>query len=122
MTDEFTELVRSRRQELGLSYQALAAASVDPASGTKPSTGWLHRLETGLSVIPPSVELLDALAAGLHLTESRVREAAAAQFFGVRLSWGASGEAADLVAQLAKLPEQQRDAITDLIRVLAKGT
>lgn len=120
MASELVELVKSRRLELGLSYQSLAAACVEPASRTKASTGWLYRLETGEPVIPPSMELLGALAAGLQLPRVRLQEAAAAQFFDVRLSWDVSGEAADLVATLAALPEQQRQALTDLIRVMAK--
>ncbi|MEV7690225.1 hypothetical protein [Streptomyces bungoensis] len=57
MAHDFVELVRSRRLELHLSYQTLAAASVDPVSGAKASTGWLHRLETGAPIIPPSLRL-----------------------------------------------------------------
>jgi transcriptional regulator with XRE-family HTH domain len=121
MASELVELVRSRRLELGLSYQSLAAACVEPSSRTKASTGWLYRLETGAPVIPPSMELLGALAAGLQLPRVRLQEAAAAQFFDVRLSWDVSGEAADLVAALAALPERQRQAFADLIRVMAKG-
>jgi hypothetical protein len=67
------------------------------------------------------MELLGALAAGLQLPRVRLQEAAAAQFFDVRLSWDVSGEAADLVADLSALPERQRQALADLIRVMAKG-
>lgn len=121
MGSELLELVRARRLELGLSYQSLAAACVDLSSGAKASSGWLHRLETSAPVIPPSVELLGALAAGLQLPRARLQEAAAAQFFGVHVSWEASGDAAAVLADLAALPETQRRAVSDLIRVMAEG-
>jgi transcriptional regulator with XRE-family HTH domain len=120
MADELRELVKARRGELGLSYSSLAAACVGSAPGVTVSTGWLHRLETGAPVIAPSVEILAALATGLQLQPSKVQEAAAAQFFGVQLSWQATGEAADLVAAIAVLPDAQRQAIADLILTLAR--
>lgn len=120
MADELRVLVKGRRGELGLSYSSLAAACVG-APGVTVSTGWLHRLETGAPVIAPSVESLAALASGLELPPSRLQEEAAAQFFGVQLSWQATGEAAGLVAVLAVLPDAQRQAIADLILTLAKG-
>lgn len=119
MADELRQLVGARRQELGLSYHSLAAAA--GGSGTSVSAGWLHRLETGAPVVAPSVEVLAALAVGLRLELSRLQEAAAAQFFGLRLDWEASGEAGDLLTALAVLPEAQRRALVDLIRVMAKG-
>lgn len=121
MADELLELVKARRGELGLSYQALAAASVDGESGTTVSAGWLHRLETGAPVVAPSAEVLAALAAGLRMELVRLKEAAAAQFFGLSLPWEASGEAAQLLALVAGLPEAQRWALLDLIRVMAKS-
>ncbi|MFM9589934.1 helix-turn-helix domain-containing protein [Streptomyces scabiei] len=121
MADELLQLVKARREELGLSYQALAAVSVDAKSETTVSSGWLHRLETGAPVIPPSAETLAALAAGLRMDVARLREAAAAQFFGLRLQWETSGEAAELLARIASLPEGQRSALLNLIEVMAKS-
>jgi transcriptional regulator with XRE-family HTH domain len=121
MADELRELLKARREELGLSYHSLAAACTRAGSGVSVSTGWLHRLETGAPVVAPSAELLTALAAGLRLETERLREAAAAQFFGLRLPWTASGEAAELLEQVAVLPEDQRRALLDLIQVMAKN-
>lgn len=120
MADELLLLVKARRGELGLSYHSLAAACVDAGSGTTVSAGWLHRLETGASVVAPSAEVLAILSTGLRLDLVRLQEAAAAQFFGLRLPWEASGEAAELLALMAELPEGQRWALLDLIRVMAK--
>lgn len=120
MADELRQLVAERRQKLGLGYQSLAAVCVDAESGTTVSSGWLHRLETGAPVVPPSVEVLAALAAGLCVELVRLQEAAAAQFFGLRLEWEASGEAAGFLAALAVLPESQRRALLDVVEVMAK--
>lgn len=121
MASDLLELVRSRRVELGLSYQSLAAACVDPSSGTKASSGWLHRLETSAPVIPPSLELLGALAVGLQLPRATLQEAAAAQFFDVRVTWEMSGEAARFLGMVESLPEGQRRALMDLVAVIAAG-
>jgi transcriptional regulator with XRE-family HTH domain len=120
MADELLQLVKSRRQELGLSYHSLAAACVDGESGASVSVGWLHRLETGAPVVAPSAEVLAALSVGLRLDLVRLQEAASAQFFGLRLPPEASGEAAEILRGLAVLPEGQRRALADLIRVMAK--
>ena len=120
MADELRQLMAERRQELGLGYQSLAAVCVDGVSGTTVSYGWLHRLETGAPVVPPSAEVLTALAAGLSVELVRLQEAAAAQFFGLHLQWEAAGEAAEYLAALAVLPDGQRRAILDLVRVMAK--
>lgn len=114
-------LVKTRRGELGLSYHSLAAACVDAESETTVSSGWLHRLETGAPVVAPSAEVLAALSAGLRVDLVRLQEAASAQFFGLRLPWEASGEAAELLALVGALPEGQRWALLDLIRVMVKG-
>jgi transcriptional regulator with XRE-family HTH domain len=114
VADELRELVRNRRNALGLSYQALAKA-VETVSA-----GWLHRLETGDPISAPSVGTLEALAVGLRVDVVRLREAAAAEFFGLRLPWAASGEAAEVGELVEALPEHQRRAVIDLLRVMAK--
>jgi hypothetical protein len=118
MADDLVRLVKARRRELGLSYHSLAAACAN--AGATVSTGWLHRLETGAPIIAPSVEVLTALAAGLRIERVLLQEAAAAQFFGLRLQWEASGDAGELMAAMAVLPEEQRRALADLIRAIAK--
>jgi len=120
MADELRALMAERRQELGLGYQSLASVCVDTESGTTASSSWLHRLETGAPVVPPSAEVLAALAAGVGVELVRLQEAAAAQFFGLHLQWENTGEAAEFLAALAVLPDGQRRAILDLVRVMAK--
>nr|WP_272919258.1 helix-turn-helix domain-containing protein [Streptomyces sp. SID8352] len=113
-------MVGSRRREVGLSYQSLAAACRETGGGAAVSSAWLHRLETGAPVNAPSLEGLDTLAAGLRLEPTRLREAAAAQFFGVRVEWEASGEAAELLRMVGALPQHQQAALVELVRVMAK--
>lgn len=120
MADELRELVGSRRRELKLSYQSLAVACTVDRDDASVSSGWLHRLETGDPVHAPSAGVLEALAVALRLEPAKLREAAAAQFFGLRLPWTASGEAAALLEMMAVLPENQREALVDLVRVMAK--
>ncbi|WP_159107504.1 helix-turn-helix domain-containing protein [Streptomyces rubrogriseus] len=120
MGDELRSLVGSRRREVGLSYQSLAAACQEFGGAAAVSSGWLHRLETGAPINAPSTDALDALAAALRLEPARLREAAAAQFFGVRVDWEASGEAADLLRMVGALPEPQQTALVELVRVMAK--
>lgn len=120
-TAELAQLVSARRKELGLSYQSLAAVSVDPKTATKASSGWLHRLETGLPVIAPSADVLAALATGLDLPMSILQEAAAAQFFGLRLPREQTAEVARFVELLGSVPEKQRKALLDLVAVMAAG-
>ncbi|MGA4896729.1 hypothetical protein ACPCAJ_02020 [Streptomyces griseoincarnatus] len=121
MADELRQLVGKRRQELNLSYHSLAVACTAAETGATVSTGWLHRLERGAPIVAPSEEVLAALAVALQLELASLQEAAAAQFFGLRTQWDASGEAAEALAMLATLPERQRRALLDLIRVLAKA-
>ncbi|MFG3127313.1 helix-turn-helix domain-containing protein [Streptomyces tendae] len=120
MADELRELVGSRRRELGLSYQSLAVACQQSHRGVAVSTSWLHRLEKGAPVHAPSEETLDALAAALRVEPTRLREAAASQFFGVYVGWEASGEAGELLRMIGALPEHQQAALIDLVRVMAK--
>jgi hypothetical protein len=58
------------------------------------------------------------MAVGLRLDLGRLQEAAAAQFFGLRLPQELSGEAVEFLRMLMSLPKVQRRALTDLIRVM----
>lgn len=124
MTDrtQLADLVRSRREELHLSYQSLAAAAVAPGSETSVSSGWLHRLESGKPVIAPSFEALHALAAGLRVPLSRVQRAAGAQFFGMDFDQRYSVDALELAELAGRLTAEQRDALIGLLDALLPQT
>lgn len=80
-----SDLVRTRRGELGLSLRGLADRCIDPDTGARDliKYSWLDRLEKGLNVIPPQVPELRALAAGLQMPLRRLQDAAGAQFLGI---------------------------------------
>lgn len=120
---DLADLVRVRRAELGLSYESLGKLCVDPKSGTRVGGSWLHRLETGLPVRPPSPPKLHAIAAGLGLESDVVQAAASAQFVhgegratyiypreGVRL----------LVSETADLGDDDIDLLVELAKTLAR--
>lgn len=118
-TTEFADLIRARRAELGLSLEQFEARSVDPDSGVVVKRGWVHRLETGESVIPPRTPQLKALAAATALPLERLQDAAAKQFFGIERVWAESGQASALLRSAGRLTEEQREQILRLIDVIA---
>ncbi|MEU0001528.1 multiprotein-bridging factor 1 family protein [Streptomyces microflavus] len=118
-TSEFADLIRERRLVQGLSFAQLAERSVDPVTGTQVKSGWLYRLESGESVIPPRVPQLRALAAGLNEPLSKLQDAAAAQFFGIERVWSESGEASALIRRTGELTQDQREQLLRLIDAFA---
>ncbi|MFC8859289.1 XRE family transcriptional regulator [[Kitasatospora] papulosa] len=103
---QLNDLVRTRRAELGISLRQLEARAVHRASGTQAKFGWISKLERGLPTDAPSEELLLALAAGLQLPPSVVRQAAAAQYFGITEVRSESQAARILVARAEELSEE----------------
>ncbi|MEU5442737.1 hypothetical protein [Streptomyces griseofuscus] len=81
--------------------------------------GWIYRLESGESVIPPQVEELRALAEAARMPLEALQDAAAAQFFGVDPLVGGSGEAKAYVRKLDRIPAEQRERLLSLIDSLA---
>jgi hypothetical protein len=103
--------VRQRKEELGLSFRALAEACVDPA---RPESGpvWgrttLDTLSKGGQVKAPGLHELRALAAGLELSLDDVREAAGRQFLGVDTLWTGDRKVRAFVRGFEELsPEDQ---------------
>ncbi|MBK3555672.1 helix-turn-helix domain-containing protein [Streptomyces sp. MBT56] len=118
-TTEFADLIRERRAALGLSLSAFEKRSIDPITGTQVKSGWVYRLETGESVIPPRTAQLRALREATGLPLHQLQDAAAAQFFGIERVWAESGEASALVRRTEKLTEDQREQLLRLIDAFA---
>lgn len=117
---QLADLVRARKQALGLSFERLAARCVDPETGERPvKSSWLHRLASGQPVIPPQLEQLRAIAAGLDVTLGTVQDAAGAQFFGIDTVWSESGESRALVRRADRLTPEQREQLMRLMDVFA---
>jgi hypothetical protein len=63
-----------------MSYQALAAQSIDPETGERAGQTWLHKLVKGNVTRAPEARVLRALAVGLDLPLPEVQRAAAQQW------------------------------------------
>ncbi|AZM91479.1 hypothetical protein [Streptomyces sp. W1SF4] len=113
---QLRDLVRDRKDVLGLSYDRLAARCVDPETGVQTvKSSWLHRLATGMAVQIPDFPMLRGLAAGLDVPLGRVQDAASAEFFGMDVVWAASGEARALVKSAETLTPTQREQLQKLL-------
>lgn len=123
---DFTDLLRERRAELGLSLREMEARSVDPESGVQAKFGWLSKVENGKPVDAPKVELLKALSVGYRLPEDVLKAAAAAQFFGyapsagVGVVWSEDLSTRILVAQAEELSEEDRRQLADIAETFAR--
>lgn len=112
---QFADLVKTRREELGLSLAALSDAAIDPETNTRVTSAWIHRLETGKPVVPPDYHQLRAFAAGLRLPLAALQAAAGAQFFGLDTLYSANGYARALVERLDEMNEDQQRRLLALI-------
>lgn len=119
---QLADLVRGRKEALGLSYARLSKRCIDPKTGQQSvKDSWLHRLATGENVIPPEIHTLRGLAAGLGVPLGQVQDAAGAQFFGIDTVWSAGGEARALVERADKLTPEQRAKLLDLMDAFTPG-
>lgn len=103
---QLSDLVRTRRAELGISLRTLEARAVHRPSGAQAKFGWISKLERGQPTDAPSEEVLLALAAGLELPPRVVQQAAAAQYFGITEVRTESQAARLLVARAEELSEE----------------
>ncbi len=118
---DFSDLVRERRAELGISLRELEARSVDPEAGERAKFGWISKVEKGSSVDTPSPSLLRALAAGLQLPLRILQEAAAAQFLEMDSSlWSDDRTTRVLVARAEELTEEDRRQLLDIAETFAR--
>jgi transcriptional regulator with XRE-family HTH domain len=109
---DFSDLVRDRRAELGISLRELEKRAVDPASGVQCKFGWLSKVENRKPVDAPSEQQLNALATGLDLPVLALQRAAAAQFLGLVVEhWS---ENRDMRILITRLEELGPDGIAEL--------
>lgn len=87
---DLSDLVREARLRVGLSPEEVSERVVDSQSGERTvAAEWLDRLER-VALVPdeyPEYAQLDPLAATLGLDVMEVRDANAAQFFGIVTVW-----------------------------------
>jgi transcriptional regulator with XRE-family HTH domain len=118
---DLSDLIQDRRDLLGLTYEDLAAACVDPEAAGAPDVEplWrrstLHNLAQGRYVKPPTFPMLRALAAGLQVSLSTVQEAAGAQFFGIDTVWSPDGKVRALVRDFDDLDDEDQAKVLALM-------
>lgn len=79
-SDALTHMVRAALDQPDMSYQSLAAQSVDPETGEHAGQTWLHKLVQGNVTRAPEARVLRALAVGLKRPLPEVQRAAAEQW------------------------------------------
>ncbi len=118
-----TRLVRDSLNQPGMSFRRFTEAAVDPETGYRPGTTWLHNLERGGVTRAPEPQVIRALAAGLNLPLTRVQQATAEQFLdyvGTELS-GLPDDARLIVAHLADMdPAELPRALAVLEALIAR--
>lgn len=87
---DLSDLVRTRRAELGLSLRVLASRCINPdapEAGPVVDHNWIDRLEKNRLQQVPDYARLAGLRAGLQVPLSLVQEAAGSQFWRVDTVW-----------------------------------
>jgi transcriptional regulator with XRE-family HTH domain len=123
---EFTDLLRQRRQELGLSLRKMETLCVDPESGEQAKFGWLSKVERGQSVDTPKEDLIKALAIGYRLPEDVLKAAAARQFLGYdpagdsSVVWSEDMTTRIIVARAEEMSEEDRRELAEIAEIFAR--
>jgi transcriptional regulator with XRE-family HTH domain len=119
------DIVRARKEALGLGYERIAQRCIDPRTGEQViKSSWLHRLATDEPVQPPTYPMLRGLAAGLDVDVSVLQDASSAEFFGtqrVSADGAAGGVGQAYLEDADRLTPEQRAAVQELIRSLARS-
>jgi transcriptional regulator with XRE-family HTH domain len=109
---DLSDLVRTRRAELGLSLRVLAGRCINPErpdAGPVVDHNWIDRLEKGLLREIPDYGRLAGLHVGLQVPLSLVQEAAGSQFWRVDTVWSEDEEVRALVHDYRDMsPEDQQ--------------
>lgn len=109
---DLSDLVRTRRAELGLSLRVLAGRCINPDSpgaGPVVDHNWVDRLEKGLLREIPDYARLAGLSVGLQVPLGLVQEAAGSQFWRVDTVWSEDEEVRALVHDYRDMsPEDQQ--------------
>jgi transcriptional regulator with XRE-family HTH domain len=123
---EFTDLLRQRRQELGLSLRKMEALCLDPESGEQAKFGWLSKVERGQSVDTPKRDLIKALSIGYRLPEDVLKAAAAKQFLDYdpasdsSVVWSGDMTTRIIVARAEEMSEEDRRELAEIAEIFAR--
>ncbi|MER5862069.1 hypothetical protein [Kitasatospora sp. NPDC002040] len=121
--DALSRLVREALDRPGVTFRRLTESTVDPATGYRPGTTWLHKLVRNEVVRAPEPQVLRALAAGLGLPLLRVQQAAAAQYLDYVTTelTGLPADARAIVAHLAELDPADLPKVRAVIEAFVAG-
>lgn len=123
---DFTDLVRARRAELGISLRELEARSIHAESGTQAKFGWLSKIENRKPIDTPRKELVLALAAGLALPEKILKAAVAAEFLDYdpaedsTVVWSSDLTTRIIVARAEEMSDEDRRELADIAEIYAR--
>lgn len=118
---EFSDLIRTRRAQLGLSLRDLAKDCFDPKTQTQLKFAWIGKVENKPDEIDiPSIGVLRAFAAGLKLPLRVLQEAAAAQFWGMTSVWSQDRSTRVLVADIESLPDEDQEQVAEIVESFAR--
>lgn len=119
---DFTDLVRERRAELGISLRDLEDRSIDPeATGVQAKFGWLSKVENGKPIDTPSLAQLRALSVGLEIPLPVLQEAVAAQFLGmVTQVWSQDRSTRILAARIEEMTATERRQLAEIAETFAR--
>lgn len=123
---DFSDLVRERRAELGISLRDLEARSIDPKpeEGKEPERakfGWIAKVEKNLPIDIPTAGLCRALAEGLQLPPRLVSAAAAAQYLQVDpFVWSDDRTTRVLAARIEEMTPEERLQLADIAESFAR--
>lgn len=123
---DFSDLLRRRRAELGLSLRDMEGRSVNPETGIQAKFGWLSKVENGKPVDTPKEDLIKALSIGYRLPEEVLKAAAAAQFLGYDpasesdVVWSGDLSTRIIVAHVEGMSEEDRRQLADIAETFAR--
>lgn len=115
---DLSDLLRSRKEELGISIRDLVAACVDPedrAAGPLYRRTTLDNLMKGEGVKAPTFAQLRALHEGFRLPLGLVQEAAGSQFLGIDTVWSADRKVRTLVHEFQDLDSEDQARVMALM-------
>lgn len=113
ITITLSEMVRTRRDALGLTVEEVVARAIDP-DGDTVASAWtvesLNALEADSDPRPPKVSELRGLRSALALPLWKLQDATSFQFYNQTVVWHSSGDARMYVADWPALtPERQEE-------------
>lgn len=117
---DLSDLLRSRKEELGISYRDLEDACVDPKEPERGSLWKRGTLQNLMNDVPgvkaPTLPQLRALAAGFRLSLGRIQEAAGGQFFGIDTVWSEDDEVRALVHDFREMSPDDKAWVRAIVQ------